>query len=343
VKQLSNELMNEAEISDSKLLDYLMPAAGKSVNDLTKNWMPMHEQCMLSTNCWCYLHFKGSMDKGRNPNGIHTCMINSLSVTDCALDPTWGPKISKSSCPCFISRVPGEGCIFGDMRPLKILAVVVLARKLGVTHIIEEGRYGGLTAYIYSLLGFKVTSIEYVPLDDVTDSLKKLAPTMRLLDGDGHVLTPQVVSEADPSERIAVIFDGTKRHDAYDTSWLKVKDKVVFAAFDDTNVGEPFPYVYNYGPRSTEATRKAKRVLFGFDLYLAQHGEIFWNSNRTMDTIVQREGHGLTKLLKYLKHASHDAKAGFTGGLENLEKAHFTLVQGGKWEKPGCKAPGKSG
>ena len=31
---------------------------------------------MLSKNCWCALHFKGSMDKGRNPEGIHQCMIN---------------------------------------------------------------------------------------------------------------------------------------------------------------------------------------------------------------------------------------------------------------------------
>ena len=168
--------------------------------------------------------------------------------------------MKQKSCPCFISKVPGDGCIFGDMRPIKILAVVALARKLGVTHIVEEGRYGGLTAYMYSRLGFKVTSIEYVPLDDVTDSLKKLAPEMRLLDGDGHVLTPHAVSQADPGERIAVIFDGTKRHDAYDTSWLKVKSNVVFAVFDDTNVGEPFPYVHTYGPQATEVTKRAQRL-----------------------------------------------------------------------------------
>ena len=133
--------MDKAALSNTSLLDYLKPTT--PAKQLAKGWMPQHEQCELSSNCWCALHFKGSMSKERNPDGIHNCMINSLAITDCEKHPRWGPFLKTKSCPCFISKRPGEGCIFGDMRPAKILAVVSLARKLGVTHIVEEGRYGG--------------------------------------------------------------------------------------------------------------------------------------------------------------------------------------------------------
>ena len=38
----------------------------------------------------------------------------------------------------------------------------------GVTHIVEEGRFGGLSAYMYALHGFDVTSIEFLPLESVS-------------------------------------------------------------------------------------------------------------------------------------------------------------------------------
>ena len=34
--------------------------------------------------------------------------------------------------------------------------MITAARLAGVTHIIEEGRYGGLSALMYALHGFKV-------------------------------------------------------------------------------------------------------------------------------------------------------------------------------------------
>ena len=72
--------------------------------------------------------------------------------------------------------------------PPQILAVITAARLAGVTHIIEEGRYGGLSALIYALHGFKVTSVEFLPLDAATVALKAMAPTdnpIELIDGDG--------------------------------------------------------------------------------------------------------------------------------------------------------------
>ena len=49
-----------------------------------------------------------------------------------------------------------DECLFGDMRPGKLLAIISACRAAGVTHIIEEGRYGGLSALVYAMHGFKV-------------------------------------------------------------------------------------------------------------------------------------------------------------------------------------------
>ena len=70
------------------------------------------------------------------------------------------------SCSCFAQALPPAAppCLFGDMRPAKLLAIIAACRAAGVTHIIEQGRYGGLSAYLYRLHGFKVTSVELLPL-----------------------------------------------------------------------------------------------------------------------------------------------------------------------------------
>ena len=53
-----------------------------------------------------------------------------------------------------MSAPGGVPCLFSDMRPLKILSIITAAREAGVRHIIEEGRFGGLSALIYSHHGF---------------------------------------------------------------------------------------------------------------------------------------------------------------------------------------------
>ena len=87
-------------------------------------------------------------------------------------------------------------CLFGDMRPGKLLAVIAACRRIGITHIIEEGRYGGLSTLVYALHGFKVTSVEMLPIDFVAQSLKRMGPyvtfarTVTLpLDGLSRTLT----------------------------------------------------------------------------------------------------------------------------------------------------------
>ena len=139
----------------------------------------------------------------------------------------------------------GEPCLYSHMGAAKILAAVAVARAAGVTHIIEvwpplhecspprtyrcflrerqEGREGGLSAYIYWRLGFNLTSVvscratinqpgqlrpfplamraaqEYLPIDEVGSALTEFAPGLHRVDGDGSQLIPKIVSDLGPA------------------------------------------------------------------------------------------------------------------------------------------------
>ena len=141
----------------------------------------------------------------------------------------------------------------------QVFFVIVAARAAGVTHIVEEGREGGLTAYLYRKHGFRVTSIEYLPLDSVgqvkplrqsasalraqrpspfAQALRQMAPDIVQLNGDGRTIIPSLLGSLSPTEaaRIAVIFDGEKRLAAYET-FKQIRHRIALAVFDDSNQG----------------------------------------------------------------------------------------------------------
>lgn len=129
-------------------------------------------------------------------------------------------------------------CVFSQMRPSKNLAIVALARKLNVTHIIESGRKGGASALVYALCGFQVVSIELYPMPFVATALAQLAPEMRLFNGDGAELVRQALLGLHGS-RVAVVLDGPKYRGAYEV-FEAIRRDVVFAVFDDTYPGSEF-------------------------------------------------------------------------------------------------------
>merc|ERR1719198_1555347 len=124
----------------------------------------------------------------------------------------------RSDCSCITGS--GKPCLYTHMSPVKLLAVIATARAAGVTHIVEEGREGGLSALIYALHGFNVTSVEFLPIEEVSQGLQQHSqkqPTQKiaLLDGDGSNLVPKVVpSLVKEGAKVAVIFDGEKRFQA---------------------------------------------------------------------------------------------------------------------------------
>ena len=73
----------------------------------------------------------------------------------------------------------------------------------------------------------------------VSNALRKMAPRVKLLTGDGSQLVPEVLNGLAPDERerTMVIFDGEKRFRAWST-WEKVRDKAAMAIFDDSNIGK---------------------------------------------------------------------------------------------------------
>ena len=108
------------------------------------------------------------------------------------------------------------GCLWGNMPFSKQLAFVLLARALGVTHIVESGRMGGISLLHYRRLGFRnLTSVELSPAiaPKVAEALRAAVPGIALLDGDGAQLVPQAVAailRAEPAARVACILDGPK-------------------------------------------------------------------------------------------------------------------------------------
>ena len=91
---------------------------------------------------------------------------------------------------------------------------------------------------MYHLHGFRVTSIEFGPIDEVTMALREMAPSIRLLDGDGSKLIPEIVGNMSDREaaRTMIFFDGEKRVFAHRT-YQKVRARVGAAAFDDSVPG----------------------------------------------------------------------------------------------------------
>ena len=124
-------------------------------------------------------------------------------------------------------------CLFTQMKPSKHLAVISLARAQRVTHIIEEGVYGGLSTFLFYYHGFNVTGIEHSPNAAVVKSLRRMAPSVRVIHGDGRRVLPKLARQIGTRHRLLVIFDGSKRFAAYHT-YKKLSSYVVFAVFDDT-------------------------------------------------------------------------------------------------------------
>lgn len=106
-----------------------------------------------------------------------------------------------------------EPCLWGNMPYGKLVTIVLAMRAFGITHVIESGRMGGISALHYSRLGYNVTSVELIPVGEVEADLHALAPGIRTLNGDGMVLVPRALADiraADPAARVAVILDGPK-------------------------------------------------------------------------------------------------------------------------------------
>jgi hypothetical protein len=134
----------------------------------------------------------------------------------------------------WLRKDENKTCLWCNMVPSKIIAVIATARMLNVTHIIESGRMGGMSALVYSKMGFDVTSIEYMPVASVELDLKKAAPQIEMMDGDGVKLVPERIESLKGQHKIGVILDGPKGPMALNLAKEIInKSNVEFVALDD--------------------------------------------------------------------------------------------------------------
>ena len=238
-KELLSSLVADITMENKTLVEYFFPAKGTAyIPDVRVNWRRHTEHChVLRNGCYCG-HVFGSKVKALNRIEPGSKACESLTSHNLLKRKMLRANCSRSflarSCPCITGM--GEPCLYSDMSPTTTITMISLARAAGVNHIIEEGREGGLSAFLYSLHGFQVTSVEYLPELEVGLALSKLAPSIRQLDGDGSKILPQLIGEMTQHQasRTLVIFDGEKRIKAYET-FSKIRSKVALAAFDDSN------------------------------------------------------------------------------------------------------------
>merc|ERR1719335_1591101 len=70
----------------------------------------------------------------------------------------------------------------------------------------------------------------------VTRALNSSKKDIHLYDGDDRTIVPELLMKRNQSTRAGVIFDGSKRFQAYEI-YKKIKDQVAFAVFDDADMG----------------------------------------------------------------------------------------------------------
>ena len=236
------------------------------------------------------------------------CESNNAQLTACSHH-TLREDLNRS-CLCLV----GDGCLFSDMRPLKILSVVAAARAAGITHVIEQGRYGGLSAVMYAQHGLRVTSIERLPLASIESALRTSAPSVEIVNGDGREEVIRLTRglDARTAARTMVIFDGEKRMRAW-TTFEQVREHVALAVFDDTNLGD---------------NGRA------FTTQLHATGQVWWDTRNISDATLWAREQAPLQLTRELSRglSKQERRLEWTvGGLDFLEQFHLSLVRGCAW------------
>jgi len=169
---LSSEWMRQATEANKTLLRYFYPAgtraadlAGERRNaagalerpdgkPIQKAWYPTSGCRIVPAACYCF-HVTGSPVKDQNPSAwmddgvLQAAHPSKTAAHRMRQNDSLEDRDVQANCTCLApTSLETPRCIFGDMRPGKLLAVIGACRRLGITHIIEEGRYGGLSALV---------------------------------------------------------------------------------------------------------------------------------------------------------------------------------------------------
>ena len=168
------------------LLDYFFPRLDGVTASAMKNWIPCTENCELVYDAYCPFvdlsQEKADISKALNPKGFGVYCFTAEGVPVKCHTRDISPSCKG------IRHDPGVPCLYTDLPPSLLFAIITTARLAGITHIIEDGRAGGLSAFMLALHGFRVTSVERSVFDPAgsASSLRHLA---RSLCADTHTHT----------------------------------------------------------------------------------------------------------------------------------------------------------
>jgi hypothetical protein len=169
-------------------------------------------------------------------------------------------------------------------------------------------------------------------LSEVSVALRALAPSVALVDGDGRKAVLELVKKAPAGERIAVIFDGEKRHTAYETFRL-IRGSIALAAFDDSNLDDGhFPRMLSEQGEDAWHTWDCDFMKSHSDA--RQLARLSEKLQAASADAIARHGAGAPESLRRqgLQHSGyldHSGRLIFHGGMEDLSRFHTTLVRGG--------------
>ena len=144
-------------------------------------------------------------------------------------------------------------CFWGNMAYSKSILIILLCRALGVSHIIESGRMGGMSLMHYHHFGFQLTSVEMCPIRYISEALARAIPGLTLVDGNGMTAVPAalhklhtVSSDRGSTPRVAVILDGPKMEMARQLA-ADIRNSTVLIVLDDQIDDDPL----NLWPHAT--------------------------------------------------------------------------------------------
>ena len=146
------------------------------MTDYRRRFQPHAAECHRSSNCYC-VHVTGSRDRKKNPKPAR-CeggASGPMMQRNMRISPRCAPWQLGLKCSCWT----GDGCLYSSMSTGTTVSAISIARAAGVEHIIEEGREGGMSAFVYQLHGFQLTSLEYLPEEESTAALALAAPSVR--------------------------------------------------------------------------------------------------------------------------------------------------------------------
>lgn len=179
----------------------------------------------------------------------------------------------------------GLKCLWCNMPFSKIIEIILLARVLGATHIVESGRMGGMQLTHYHHFGFALVSIEMFPVGHILKSLPLEVPGIVMMNGDGSKLLPQAIANirrTSPQSRVVAIIDGPKGNAARELARKLVNDTTMIVIDDfPSHPGElpkqqEYRDAWPYATTNTISTRWKRAFPIGRDrAALAASGEFF--------------------------------------------------------------------